>query len=115
MKRKILLVSIVYMLANMLGCVEAIDLDETQQDKLVGYAVYSVLEHDKNYMVSLNEVEEPTSEEENGTQGNENQSSSNDEKPTTDSGNKPPTGTDKPVVDNPAVTTTMERALGLEG
>lgn len=115
MKRKILLVSIVYMLANMLGCVEAIDLDETQQDKLVGYAVYSVLEHDKNYMVSLNEVEEPTSQEENGTQGNENPSSSNSEKPTTDSGNKPPTGTDKPVVDTPAVTTTMERALGLEG
>ncbi len=115
MKRKILLVSIVYMLANMLGCVEAIDLDDAQQDKFVGYSVYSVLEHDKNYMVSLNEVEEPSSEEEKDTQGNENQTPSNTEKPTTDSGDKFPTGSDKPVVDNPSVTTTMERALDVDG
>ena len=43
MKRKILLISIIYIMANIVGCVKGVDLDETQQDKLVGYAVYSVL------------------------------------------------------------------------
>ena len=108
MKRKILVVSIVYMLLTMVGCVEAIDLDESQQDKFVGYAVYSVLEHDKNYMVGLNEVETVVEEEPTVNQEIETPSKENTEKPTTDS--------DKPSVETPSVvTTTMERALGVDG
>lgn len=106
MKRKILVVSIVYMLLTMVGCVEAIDLDEKQQDKLVGYAVYSVLEHDKNYMVGLNDVEEPSVEETTGDEDN----------PSTEKPEKPTTDKDDPGVQKPStVTTTMERALGVSG
>lgn len=112
MKRKILVISIVYMLLTMVGCVEAIDLDENQQDMLVGYAVYSVLEHDKNYMVGLNEVE--LTEQESTEPGEvETPSEDGTEKPTTDK--EKPT-VDNPTVDNPTtVTTTMERAIGLSG
>ena len=113
MKRKILAISIIYILLTMVGCVEAIDLDENQQDMLVGYAVYSVLEHDKNYMVGLNEIE-MIGEGETSEPGEVEIPSSGDaEKPTTDKEN--PT-VDTPIVDNPTtVTTTMERALGLSG
>ena len=108
MKRKILVVSIVYMLLTMVGCVEAIDLDEKQQDMLVGYAVHSVLEHDKNYMVGLNDVELTTEEESTEQEETEVPSNGDSEKPTTDA--------DKPTVEKPStVTTTMERALGLSG
>lgn len=107
MKRKILVISIVYMLLTMVGCVEAIDLDENQQDMLVGYAVYSVLEHDKNYMVGLNEVE--LTEQESTEPGEV-------ETPSEDGTEKPTTDKEKPTVDNPTtVTTTMERAMGLSG
>ena len=116
MKRKILIVSIIYMLLMMAGCVEAIDLDENQQDMLVGYAVHSVLEHDKNYMVGLNDVEisgteEPTEEE--SVPNTENPSTEN---PTTGDSTNPTPGTDNPTVETPSVvTTTMERALDLSG
>ena len=108
MKRKILLVSILYMLATMAGCVEAIDLDETQQDKLVGYAVYSVLEHDKNYMVGLNDVEHLMEEESTEQTTTETPTQGNDNKPSSGSDS---TGTDKPSV----VTTTMENAMDVDG
>ena len=112
MKRKILVISIVYMLLTMVGCVEAIDLDEKQQDMLVGYAVHSVLEHDKNYMVGLNDVEittEESTEQEEATTP----SGGDAEKPSTE---KPSTDTEKPSDEKPStVTTTMERALGLSG
>ena len=112
MKRRILLVSIVYMLATMTGCVEPIDLDDTQQDMLVGYAVYSVLEHDKNYMVGLNEVEGVVSEDstENVTD------SGNVEQPSKEDSGSSSGGNDTPTVDKtPTVTTTMERALDVDG
>ena len=111
MKRKILVVSIVYMLLTMVGCVEAIDLDEHQQDMFVGYAVNSVLEYDKNYMVGLNDVEINVEEESTEDSSVETPTKGDTENQTTD---KP--STDKPVVENPSVvTTTMERALGLSG
>ena len=111
MKRKILVVSIVYMLLTMVGCVEAIDLDEHQQDMFVGYAVNSVLEYDKNYMVGLNDVEINVEEESTEDSSVETPTKGDSENQTTD---KP--STDKPVVENPSVvTTTMERALGLSG
>lgn len=118
MKRKILTISIVYMLLTMVGCVEAIDLNENQQDMLVGYAVHSVLEHDKNYMVGLNEVEFVVDDELIGGEEVETPSSSDTDKPDTDkpSTDKPSTDKDDPVVEKPSeVTTTMERALGVNG
>ena len=111
MKRKILVVSIVYMLLTMVGCVEAIDLDEHQQDMFVGYVVNSVLEYDKNYMIGLNDVEINVEEESTEDSSVETPTKGDSENQTTD---KP--STDKPVVENPSVvTTTMERALGLSG
>ena len=108
MKRKILLVSIIYIMANIVGCVKGVDLDETQQDKLVGYAVYSVLEHDKNYMVGLNDVEELMAEDTTEQPGSDTPTQGND--------NKPSTGSDSLVDDKPSVvTTTMEKALDVDG
>lgn len=108
MKRKILLISIIYIMANIVGCVKGVDLDETQQDKLVGYAVYSVLEHDKNYMVGLNDVEELMAEDTTEQPGSDTQTQGND--------NKPSTGSDSLVDDKPSVvTTTMEKALDVDG
>ena len=108
MKRKILLVSIIYIMANIVGCVKGVDLDETQQDKLVGYAVYSVLEHDKNYMVGLNDVEELMAEDTTEQPSSDTPTQGND--------NKPSTGSDSSVDDKPSVvTTTMEKALDVDG
>ena len=108
MKRKILLISIIYIMANIVGCVKGVDLDETQQDKLVGYAVYSVLEHDKNYMVGLNDVEELMAEDTTEQPGSDTPTQGND--------NKPSTGSDSLVDDKPSVvTTTMEKALDVDG
>lgn len=54
MKKKWLLAALsVCMLASATGCVEVIELDREQQDKFVQYSVYSVLQHDKNYLVKL--------------------------------------------------------------
>lgn len=119
MKRKILFVSILYMLGTMAGCVEAIDLNETQMDQVVGYSVYSVLAHDKNYMVGLNEVETPTQEEDadnDVTQppsqdtGNDNNSTDND-KPNVEK----PSGGNTSIENPSVVTTTMEKALDVDG
>ena len=108
MKRKILLISIIYIMANIVGCIKGVDLDETQQDKLVGYAVYSVLEHDKNYMVGLNDVEELMAEDTTEQPGSDTPTQGND--------NKPSTGSDSLVDDKPSVvTTTMEKALDVDG
>lgn len=108
MKRKILLVSIIYIMANIVGCVKGVDLDETQQDKLVGYAVYSVLEHDKNYMVGLNDVEDLMVEDTTEQIGSDT--------PTQENDNKPSQGSDPSVEDKPSVvTTTMENALDVDG
>ena len=113
MKRKILVITVVYMLLTMVGCVEAIDLNENQQDRLVGYAVYSVLEHDKNYMVGLNDVEFIVDDELMSGEEVETPSSGDSDKPNTDN---PSTDKNDPVVEKPSdVTTTMERALGLSG
>ena len=112
MKRKILLVSIVYMLVTMVGCVKAIDLDETQKDKFVGYCVYSVLEHDKNYMVGLNDVESAVEEESEDSTQETTQPST--EKPS--QGNNNSTEGDNSNVEKPSVvTTTMEKALDVNG
>ena len=112
MKRKFLLVLIAGMIFNMVGCVNAIDLDDKQQDMFVGYAVHSVLEYDKNYMVELNEVEEPSSEEvEQDTQG---ETTKEDETSAVGGENETSSGTDKPVVETPSVTTTMTRALDVD-
>ena len=108
MKRQILLISIIYIMANIVGCIKGVDLDETQQDKLVGYAVYSVLEHDKNYMVGLNDVEELMAEDTTEQPGSDTPTQGND--------NKPSTGSDSLVDDKPSVvTTTMEKALDVDG
>ena len=95
-------------MANIVGCIKGVDLDETQQDKLVGYAVYSVLEHDKNYMVGLNDVEELMAEDTTEQPGSDTPTQGND--------NKPSTGSDSLVDDKPSVvTTTMEKALDVDG
>lgn len=112
MKRKILLILTVCMIANMMGCVNAIDLDDKQQDMFVGYAVHSVLEYDKNYMVELNQVEETSSEEvEDDTQG---ETTKEEETSAVDNEKETPSDIDKPVVDVPSVTTTMARALDVD-
>ena len=113
MKRKILLVSIIYMLATMSGCVEALDLDETQQDKFVGYVVYSVLEHDKNYMVGLNDVVEDVTDNVADDFDDEQPSV---EQPTVEDSTSSSTENNNITVDKePAITTTMDRALDVEG
>ena len=113
MKRKILLVSIVYMLVTMVGCVKAIDLDETQKDKFVGYCVYSVLEHDKNYMVGLNDVELFVEESDDNASTQEPTQPST-EKPS-QGGNNSADGDNTNIEKPSVVTTTMEKALDVTG
>lgn len=59
MRKKLLLVALAVVMVGTTGCVETVELDEEQEDKLVQYAVYSVLEHDKNYLVNLEQIKEP--------------------------------------------------------
>lgn len=59
MRKKLLLAALAVVMVGTTGCVEAIELDEEQEDKFVQYSVFSVLEHDKNYLVNLEQIEEP--------------------------------------------------------
>ena len=107
MKKKWLLAVLSVLVLSATGCVEVIELDEEQADKFVQYSVYSVLQHDKNYLVKLEnaddsfnkepDVEEPTTE--NPTVKPEGGGSQ--------TGNKPTGGT--ATVDN------LAQALELEG
>lgn len=112
MRKKWLLVILSVMIVGVTGCVETIELDEEQEDKFIQYSVFSVLEHDKNYLVNLEQIkldpildenagyEEPTTE---GTQQNE---------PATDSsgGNNNQSGSSGAVTVN-----NMSEAIGVAG
>lgn len=114
MRKKVLLVLLSLGIVGTTGCVQSVELDEEEEDKIVQYAVFSVLEHDKNYLVNLEHVDlgdiEDTSEEpttENTT-----------EETTTDqSGNNGNTGNSgKNEGDGNAVTVSnMSEAIGIEG
>ena len=75
MKKKLLCAFLLISVFCMTGCIEKINLDEKQQEKFIQYSVYSVLEHDKNYLVELETIKEteeiPTSEPESSTKPTE--------------------------------------------
>lgn len=108
MKKKIIVILISLMMSAVTGCVEAINLDNEQEDKFLGYVVYSVLEHDNNYMVGLNTVE-PSTEPQTETVAPD----SGIEEPTTSGGDKTTSGGDGNGSDSPVILSNMERALGV--
>lgn len=57
MKKKVTAIIIIIVLAGLTGCVQTTELDKEQELQFIEYSVYSVLEHDKNYMIGLNQVE----------------------------------------------------------
>ncbi len=59
MRKKLLLIVLSLVMVGATGCVETIELDEEQEAKFVQYSVFSVLEHDKNYLVNLEQIKEP--------------------------------------------------------
>ena len=102
MRKKLLLVLLSVMMVGVTGCVETIELDEEQEDKFIQYSVFSVLEHDKNYLVNLEQIKlEPILDENAGY-----------EEPTTDSsgGNNNQGGSSSAVTVN-----NMSEAIGVAG
>lgn len=57
MKKRVTAIIITIVLAGLTGCVQTTELDKEQELQFIEYSVYSVLEHDKNYMIGLNQVE----------------------------------------------------------
>ena len=53
MKKRILLGLSLIMAFSATGCVQSIDLEKEDEKMAIQYMVYSVLEHDKNYLVNL--------------------------------------------------------------
>ncbi len=109
MKKKLLLAVLSLFMVSATGCVEVIELDDEQEDKFLQYSVYSVLQHDKNYLVELEPIDEsyiikPDTQE--PTTQNPNDS-------TTNSGNNS-TG-NKPVGGNSTTVSNLSEALGVEG
>ena len=114
MRKKMLLVLLAIMAVGTTGCVEAIELDEEQEAKFIQYSVYSVLEHDKNYLVNLEQIkvsevvddgiyEEPTTE---GTQ----------QEPTTDdSGDSNNQQGGSENSSNTVTVSSINEAIGIEG
>lgn len=116
MRKKYLPVLLSIILATFTGCVEAIELDEQQEAKFVGYAVNAVLLHDNNYMIGLNEVELEGDVDTPSEGQTEQLETSNPEqkpdKPTSKpSDDKPSSGVGNAVVS----TVSMEKALGIDG
>lgn len=108
MKKKLMFIFISLMLAMMTGCVEKIELTEEQEAKFIGYAVYSVLEHDNNYMVGLNHVDlEAEKPSETPTEPVEDPTNSNGENGNSSTGGENGNTATKYV--------TMESALGTDG
>ncbi|MBQ9701184.1 MAG: hypothetical protein IJV71_11280 [Lachnospiraceae bacterium] len=64
MKKKILLGLSLILALSSTGCVQSIDIEGDQEKMAIQYMVYSVLEHDKNYLVNLEQGETTTQKEE---------------------------------------------------
>lgn len=110
MKRKLLIILMSVMLFTLSGCVERIELDEEQEAKFIGYSMYAVLEHDKNYMLGLNTVELDMEE------GTEPSTDEPTEIPET--GGETPSGGNNGGEDgsgNTAGTVSMDKALTVDG
>ena len=108
MKKKIIAITIIFGLTGLSGCVESVKLDKDQERQFVEYSVYSVLEHDKNYMIGLNKVDIET--EENTKQ--EEETSKQPEQSTSGQGQSG----QKPSGDSQTQqTSNMNEALGIDG
>lgn len=107
MKKKVTAIIIIIVLAGLTGCVQTTELDKEQELQFIEYSVYSVLEHDKNYMIGLNQVEiESEAETESDATDNQQQ------EPETDGqgqSNQNQGGTTVQATDN------INDALGIEG
>ena len=107
MKKKVTAIIIIIVLAGLTGCVQTTELDKEQELQFIEYSVYSVLEHDKNYMIGLNQVE-IESEPETESDATDNQQ----QEPETDGqgqSNQNQGGTTVQATDN------INDALGIEG
>lgn len=63
MRKRVTAIMIIIVLVGLTGCVQTTELDKEQEQQFIEYSVYSVLEHDKNYMIGLNKVDiEPETE-----------------------------------------------------
>jgi len=120
MKKRCLLVALsACLLTTVSGCVEVVKLDKEQEDKFVQYSVYSVLQHDKNYLVKLEDVNDnyltvpdwqkpvPETPTETPTEKPSGGEKPTDEKPTDE---KPSGGVSSSVTVN-----NLEEALEIEG
>lgn len=111
MKRKLFVILASVMLFTMSGCVEKIDLDEEQEAKFIGYSVYAVLEHDKNYMIGLNTVEDSADDSA--------EPSTDSQQGTTEPGTQNPTGGENNGETgnsgSTATTVSMDEALAIDG
>lgn len=107
MKKKVTAIIIIIVIAGLTGCVQTTELDKEQELQFIEYSVYSVLEHDKNYMIGLNQVE-IESEPETESDATDNQQ----QEPETDGqgqSNQNQGGTTVQATDN------INDALGVEG
>ncbi len=107
MKKKVTAIIIIIVIAGLTGCVQTTELDKEQELQFIEYSVYSVLEHDKNYMIGLNQVE-IESEPETESDATDNQQ----QEPETDGqgqSNQNQGGTTVQATDN------INDALGIEG
>lgn len=112
MRKKLLLVLLSVMMVGVTGCVENIELDEEQEDKFLQYSVFAVLEHDKNYLVNLEQIDLDYGEDIYQEIPTENTT----EQPTTDSsGNSSQGGSSSDEDKNTVTVSNLAQAIGVDG
>lgn len=113
MRKKMLLALLSMVMVGTTGCVEVIELDEEQEDMFVQYSVFSVLEHDKNYMVNLEQIQleyvednfqEPTTEK-----------APEEESSTENSGDNTQSGNESGNTGNVETVGNLSEAIGVDG
>lgn len=92
MKKKCLLAVLSALALSVTGCVEAVKLDKEQEDKFVQYSVFSVLQHDKNYMVKLENVDEDYIKKQEPEENPTEEATVKPDSSDTQSGNRPSSG-----------------------
>ena len=110
MKKKILIALSLIMAFSATGCVESIDLEKEDENMAVQYMVYSVLEHDKNYLVNLEAGATTTKPEEEKEEETTTKAPEKEEETNGNGSNSRSTNQGTSVT-----TYTMGEALGIKG
>lgn len=114
MKKKMLIGLSLIMVLSCTGCIETINLEKEDENMVVQHMVYSILEHDKNYLVNLEAGVTTTKPEEDKEQDIEEETTTKEEnKEEDESENGSNSGSTNQGTN--VTTLTMGEALGIKG